>query len=119
MYTGGPSRHGGPVMDGCLIPDDTVIALDNGKMRLATAISVLAIIAALTCRALLTGAEHDDFFEQEVRPILIESKVHIHDLHATILHLLGLDHTKLMYRYASRDSRLTDIYGEIVTPIIA
>jgi uncharacterized protein (DUF1501 family) len=48
----------------------------------------------------------------------VENKVHIHDLHATILHLLGLEHTKLTYRYAGRDFRLTDIYGEIVTPII-
>jgi hypothetical protein len=49
----------------------------------------------------------------------VENKVHIHDLHATMLHLLGLDHTKLTYRYAGRDFRLTDIYGEVVTPILA
>ena len=49
----------------------------------------------------------------------IEDKVHIHDLHATILHLLGLDHMKLTYKYAGRDFRLTDIYGEVVTPIVA
>jgi uncharacterized protein (DUF1501 family) len=49
----------------------------------------------------------------------VENKVHIHDLHATILHLLGLDHTKLTYRYAGRDFRLTDVYGEVVTPILA
>ena len=48
----------------------------------------------------------------------VENKVHIHDLHATMLHLLGLDHTRLTYRYAGRDFRLTDIYGEVVTPII-
>ena len=40
-----------------------------------------------------------------------EDKVHIHDLHATILHLLGLDHEKLTYRYAGRDFRLTDVHG--------
>ena len=48
-----------------------------------------------------------------------ENKVHIHDLHATILHLLGLDHEKLTYRYAGRDFRLTDVAGEVVRPIIA
>lgn len=49
----------------------------------------------------------------------IENKVHIHDLHATILHLLGLDHTKLTYQYAGRDFRLTDIFGEVVHDILA
>ena len=49
----------------------------------------------------------------------IEKKVHFHDLHATILHLLGLDHKRLTYRYAGRDFRLTDVHGEIVTGILA
>jgi len=49
----------------------------------------------------------------------VEDKVHIHDLHATILHLLGLDHTRLTYRHAGRDFRLTDIYGEVVRRILA
>jgi hypothetical protein len=48
-----------------------------------------------------------------------ENKVHVHDLHATILHLLGFDHTKLTYRHAGRDYRLTDVYGEVVRPILA
>jgi hypothetical protein len=49
----------------------------------------------------------------------VENKVHLHDLHATILHLLGLDHTRLTYRYAGRDFRLTDVHGEIVHEICA
>jgi hypothetical protein len=49
----------------------------------------------------------------------IEDKVHVHDLHATILHLLGLDHTRLTYRYAGRDFRLTDIHGEVVHEVVA
>lgn len=48
----------------------------------------------------------------------IENKVHTHDLHATILHLLGLDHEKLTYRYAGRDFRLTDVYGNVVSDIV-
>ena len=48
----------------------------------------------------------------------VENKVHVHDLHATILHLLGLDHERLTYRYAGRDFRLTDVYGHVVTKII-
>lgn len=48
-----------------------------------------------------------------------ENPVHVHDLHATILHLLGFDHTKLTYRHAGRDFRLTDVYGNVVHDIIA
>jgi hypothetical protein len=46
-------------------------------------------------------------------------KVHFHDLHATILHLLGLDHKRLTYRHAGRDFRLTDVYGEVVRGVLA
>ncbi|MFP6885897.1 MAG: DUF1501 domain-containing protein, partial [Roseibacillus sp.] len=49
----------------------------------------------------------------------VEDKVHVHDLHATILHLLGLDHKRLTYRYAGRDFRLTDVYGRVVREILA
>lgn len=49
----------------------------------------------------------------------VEDRVHIHDLHATILHLMGLDHTKLTYRYSGRDFRLTDVHGRVVNEIIA
>ena len=48
-----------------------------------------------------------------------EGKMHVHDLHATVLHLLGLDHTRLTYRYAGRDFRLTDVYGRVAEEIIA
>ena len=46
-------------------------------------------------------------------------KVHVHDLHATILHLLGFDHEKLTYRYAGRDFRLTDVHGRVVKELLA
>ncbi len=49
----------------------------------------------------------------------IENRVHVHDLHATILHLLGLDHERLTYHFAGRDYRLTDVYGEVVQGILA
>jgi hypothetical protein len=48
----------------------------------------------------------------------VEKPVHVHDLHATILHLLGFDHTRLTYRYAGRDFRLTDVHGEVVREIL-
>jgi uncharacterized protein (DUF1501 family) len=48
----------------------------------------------------------------------VENRVHIHDLHATLLHLLGLDHEKLTYRYNGRDFRLTDVSGHVVKEIL-
>jgi uncharacterized protein (DUF1501 family) len=50
---------------------------------------------------------------------IVEDKVHVHDLHATLLHLLGFDHTKLTYRFQGRDFRLTDVEGEVVTKLLA
>lgn len=49
----------------------------------------------------------------------VKDRVHVHDLHATILHLLGFDHTKLTYRFQGRDFRLTDVHGEVVKPLLA
>jgi hypothetical protein len=49
----------------------------------------------------------------------MQDKVHIHDLHATILHLMGLDHERLTYRHAGRDFRLTDVAGRVVKEILA
>ena len=49
----------------------------------------------------------------------VENRMHFHDLHATILHLLGLNHEKLTYKYAGRDFRLTDVHGEVAHDIIA
>lgn len=49
----------------------------------------------------------------------VENKVHVHDLHATLLALLGFDHTKLTYRYAGRDYRLTDLHGNVIKALLA
>ena len=49
----------------------------------------------------------------------VQDRVHVHDLHATILHLLGLDHEKLTYRHSGRDYRLTDVYGNVVKGVLA
>ena len=59
------------------------------------------------------GATDDFGWNSEV------DKVHVHDLHATILHLMGIDHKKLTYRYGGRDYRLTDVYGNVVHSLIA
>jgi uncharacterized protein (DUF1501 family) len=49
----------------------------------------------------------------------VENKVEIHDLHATMLHLLGIDHTQLTFRFSSRDMRLTDVHGHVVHEVLA
>lgn len=49
----------------------------------------------------------------------VENRVHVHDLHATILHLMGFDHKRLTYRYAGRDFRLTDVHGNVIHELIA
>lgn len=87
----------------------------------------------------LTVAQRE-LFESKVRPVLaqnclkggmtygatdefgfqaVEKRTQVHDLHATLLHLLGLDHEKLTYRHAGRDFRLTDVHGHVVTEILA
>jgi arylsulfatase A-like enzyme len=55
----------------------------------------------------------------ELGHLAIDQKVHMHDLHATILHLLGIDHLRLTYHHAGRDFRLTDVFGEVVHEILA
>jgi len=50
---------------------------------------------------------------------IAEGKMHVHDLHATILHLLGFDHEALTYRYAGRNFRLTDVSGEVIKELLA
>ena len=49
----------------------------------------------------------------------VEDRMHVHDFHATVLHLMGLDHEKLTYRYSGRDFRLTDVYGTVAKKILA
>jgi len=55
----------------------------------------------------------------DIGHVAVEGKVHMHDLHATILHQLGIDHERLTYRYAGREFRLTDVYGRVVKQILA
>ncbi|MFM8804751.1 MAG: DUF1501 domain-containing protein, partial [Planctomycetia bacterium] len=49
----------------------------------------------------------------------VEAAVDIHDIHATVLHLLGIDHKQLTYRHSGRDFRLTDVHGKVITPVVA
>jgi hypothetical protein len=62
------------------------------------------------------GIVHGESDEYGILPAT--GAVHTHDLHATMLHLLGIDHERLTYRHAGRDYRLTDVAGEVVKPIL-
>ncbi len=64
-------------------------------------------------RGLTLGATDDYSYN------IVQDPVHVHDLNATIMHLLGIDHTRLIYRYQGRDFRLTDISGNLVKSILA
>ncbi len=64
-------------------------------------------------------AGHAHGVTDDIGHMAVEDKVHMHDLHATILHQLGLDHEKLTFRHAGRDFRLTDVHGHVVREIIA
>jgi len=62
----------------------------------------------------ITYGESDEYGYQ-----IVKDQVHVHDLHATMLHQLGIDHKRLTYRYAGRDYRLTDVSGRVVNEILA
>ncbi len=61
-----------------------------------------------------TYGETDDYGVE-----IVSQPCHVHDYHATILHLMGIDHTKLTYRYAGRNFRLTDVSGNVIQEVLA
>ena len=71
-------------------------------------------MAGAGIRGGIVYGETDDFSYN-----ITEKPVHIHDLNATILHQLGLDHERLTFRHQGRDFRLTDVHGNVVTDILA
>jgi hypothetical protein len=72
-----------------------------------------ALLAGAGVRGGMAFGETDEFGIN-----IVANPVHVHDYHATILNLMGIDHTRLVYRYAGRDFRLTDVDGQVVTPIL-
>lgn len=72
------------------------------------------LMAGAGIKSGITYGETDDFSYN-----VVENPVHIHNLNATVLHLLGIDHERLTYRFQGRDFRLTDIHGELVNGILA
>jgi hypothetical protein len=73
-----------------------------------------SLLAGAGVRGGMTHGETDHY-----GATIVADPCHVHDYHATILHLMGLDHTRLTYRYAGRDFRLTDVYGNVVRAVLA
>lgn len=103
--------------------DDTLIAIctefgrtpfDAGKGRNHWHRAFSCLLAGAGVRGGLAHGDTDDYGIDIVR-----DPVHVHDYHATILHLMGIDHERLTYRYAGRDFRLTDVAGHVVEPILS
>ncbi len=98
-------------------PDEALNRQYTGQ----TAESLLELITAVTAEGF--ARMRSKAVDAEVAIPLgwhaIEDKVHVHDLHATILHLLGLEHTRLTWRHAGRDYRLTDVHGNVVHSLLA
>jgi hypothetical protein len=85
----------------------------NGKGRNHYAKAFSSLLCGAGVRGGTTFGETDEYGAN-----IIANPCHVHDYHATILHLMGLDHTQLTYRYAGRDFRLTDVAGEVLHPIL-
>jgi hypothetical protein len=86
----------------------------NGKGRNHYAKAFSCLLAGAGVRGGMAYGETDEFGAN-----IVANPVHVHDYHATILHLMGLDHTRLTYRYGGRDFRLTDVAGNVVREILA
>lgn len=87
-------------------------ASSKGRNHYARAFSSLLVGAGVK-----GGMVHGQTDEHGID--IVADPCHVHDYHATILHLMGLDHTRLTYRYAGRDFRLTDVHGSVMRPILA
>ncbi|HZJ38505.1 MAG TPA: DUF1501 domain-containing protein, partial [Chthoniobacterales bacterium] len=87
---------------------------EENKGREHHAVVFCSWLAGAGVKPGITYGQSDDY---GIR--VAENEVHVHDLHATILQLLGLDHEKLTFRYAGRDFRLTDVHGKVVNAILS
>jgi hypothetical protein len=92
----------------------TPYAQDNGTGRDHNPLGFTQWLAGAGVKPGFSYGETDEFGH-----LAIAGKIHMHDLHATILHLLGLDHERLTFRHAGRDFRLTDVHGHVVKEILA
>ena len=79
-----------------------------------TALSLAVLLAGAGIKGGVTHGETDDYGYN-----IVKDPVHVHDLNATILHLLGIQHERLTYKFQGRDFRLTDVHGDLVKGILA
>jgi hypothetical protein len=86
----------------------------GGKGRNHYAKAFTCLLAGAGVKGGIAHGETDEYGAE-----IVADPVHVHDYHATILHLLGIDHTRLTYRYSGRDFRLTDVSGNVVTEVLA
>ena len=86
----------------------------NGKGRNHFAKAFTCLLAGGGAKGGMAYGETDEFGAS-----IVKDPVHVHDYHATLLHLMGLDHTRLTYRYAGRDFRLTDVSGEVIRAVLS
>ena len=91
--------------------DDTAGAGATGRGHQATAFS--SWLAGGGVQPGFVYGQTDEYGKN-----VVEDEMHVHDFHATILHLLGLDHERLTYRFSGRDFRLTDVHGRVAKKII-
>ena len=107
----------------CIIPFDDAGEIDGQKLHRFICWLVEKGVHSLFPFGTFGGGPLLDAKEKHyAAEIIIEAvdgRMHIHDWHATILHLLGLDHEKLTYRHAGRDFRLTDVHGSVAKEILA
>jgi uncharacterized protein (DUF1501 family) len=104
--------------------DDTLLAIctefgrtpwsDNGKGRNHWHRAFSCLLAGAGVKGGMSFGETDEYGSE-----VVADGCHVHDYHATILHLMGIDHERLTYRYAGRDFRLTDVSGNVLRPILA
>ena len=104
-----------------LTRDTIVITSDHGHIDAGghggdetVVITEPFVLAGAGVKGGLTHGSTDD-----IGSTVVENKVHVHDFHATILHLLGMDHEKLTFRHGGRDYRLTDVHGSVVQALLA
>ena len=94
------------------VQNSSTVKIHNGRDHNSLGFSILLAGGGVK-RGITYGATDDVGYRA------VEKPVHVHDLNATLLHLMGLEHTKLTYFYSGRDFRLTDVHGNVIRDILA